>query len=269
MTEQAGVPRASGLRRGPVEPLSPQAWQRVELAVFSRLDAAAVPWSLAPAPLHSYAAPSRDRSLRVHWAASVGLALASAAAAASVLHLLRTPPAIEAGAPAELAVPAAPTPDAIEQRAPEPTRAPESAHATPSAPSHDAAPFRVQTGPAAPAPLAPAAPVPLAPPLLARATPRRDVSPPPSPGNDRERLFERAASLESADAPLALALYLSLASGDDAWAANALYAAARLEIDRGRLEAGAEHLEQYMVRFPRGENAVDVPALRQRIGADP
>jgi hypothetical protein len=78
-------------------------------------------------------------------------------------------------------------------------------------------------------------------------------------------LFERAARLESADAPLALALYLSLAAGDDEWAANALYAAARLEIDRGLYQAGAEHLTEYLARFPRGENSIDVRGLRQHL----
>jgi hypothetical protein len=256
MTEHASFSRASGLRRGPIEPLSPQAWQCVESAVFSRLDAAAVPWSLAPAPLHSDATPSMDRPLRVHWATSVGFALVSAATAASALHLMRPPPSIEAGPPAELAVPAPASPE---------RHAPESGHAAQPAASH-APPLRVQPSPAAPPPLAGA---PFAPPMLTRSTARRDAPQPPSPGDDRERLFERAASLESADAPLALALYLSLASGEDAWAANALYAAARLEIDRGLREAGAEHLQEYMARFPRGENAVDVRGLRLRVGLDP
>jgi hypothetical protein len=64
-------------------------------------------------------------------------------------------------------------------------------------------------------------------------------------------------------------MYLSLASGHDDWAANALYAAARLEIERGLIDAGAEHLTEYLARFPRGENVVDVRGLRQRVGLDP
>src|SRR5690349_1422714 len=100
MTERdIEVRRGGAFGRGVVEPLSSQAWQRVESAVFARLDAAVVPWSLAPEPLHSYAAPRADRSLRLHWATSVGLALVSAAASASALHLTRPPPRIEAGAP--------------------------------------------------------------------------------------------------------------------------------------------------------------------------
>src|SRR5438128_2423521 len=108
MTERPlGMQRGSALGRGPVEPLSPQAWQRVESAVFSRLESA-MPWSLAP--LHSYAAPRADRSPRLHWATSVGLALASAAAAASVLHYARPAPRLEGGPPAELGMPARPGP---------------------------------------------------------------------------------------------------------------------------------------------------------------
>jgi hypothetical protein len=107
-----------------------------------------------------------------------------------------------------------------------------------------------------------------APAQLARPSPRREPAEQTSPRSDREHLFERAASLESADAPLALAMYLSLASGHDDWAANALYAAARLEIDRGLIDAGVEHFSEYLARFPRGENVVDVRRLRQRIGLE-
>jgi hypothetical protein len=258
MTERhVDVRNASALGRGLVEPLSPQAWQRVESAVFARLDAASVPWSLTPEPFHSYAAPRPDRSLRLHWATSVGLALASAAAAASVLHLTRPPPHIEAGPPSELVMPAQPSPGlpAVERagRASEAQRL-----GVPRAPL------------AAPEPAAPAstAAPPSAPASLARSAARRQPPARTAPPSDRERLFERAASLESANAPLALALYLSLASGDDDWAANALYAAARLEIDRGLHDAGAQHLTEYLARFPRGENVVDVRGLRQRIGTE-
>jgi hypothetical protein len=276
---------AAGL--GSVEPLSPQAWQRVESAVFARLDAAAVPWSLAPAPLNSYAAPRPESSLRLHWATSVGLALASAAAAASVLHLMRPPPQLEAGTPAELVMPAtlAPALSAVE-RTPVGGPAPvsEPAWATPPV---QLRPLMLDANPLASEPshvnlasrgsgraLAPAAGDPVRPRLMrpstesapaARPSGRREHEPPPL---DREGLFERAASLEAADAALALTLYLSLASGEDDWAANALYAAARLEIDRGRHDAGAAHLAEYLARFPRGENVVDVRGLRRRIGVE-
>jgi hypothetical protein len=263
MTErEVDVRRGSALGRGVVEPLSSQAWQRVESAVFARLDAAAVPWSLSPEPLHSYAAPRSDRSLRLHWATSVGLALASAAAAASVLHLTRPPPRIEAGPPSELVMPAQPSPalPAIDLAG----RA--SGPALPREPALQAPPRVIEPVLAAPSRASgrsfPSAPVQVAHPSARREPPERTPAP-----SDRERLFERAASLESADAPLALALYLSLASGSDDWAANALYAAARLEIDRGLRDAGAQHLTEYLARFPRGENVVDVRGLRQRTGA--
>lgn len=265
MTERPfAVQRGSALGRGPVEPLSPQAWQRVESAVFARLDSA-LPWSLAEQPLHSYAAPRADRSLRLHWGTSVGLALASAAAAASVLHYTRPAPRVEAGPPAELAMPAPPAPaQPVVERPPSAIERSRTAiePASPRA-AAEADPPAVGSARALPAGAAPAPAVPLARASVHRPAPER------APSSDRERLFARAASLESADAPLALALYLSLASGDDDWAANALYAAARLEIDRGLHDAGAEHLREYLARFPRGENAVDVRGLRQRIGIEP
>jgi hypothetical protein len=263
MTERdVDVRRGCAPGRGVVEPLSSQAWQRVESAVFARLDAAAVPWSLSPEPLHSYAAPLSDRSLRLHWATSVGLALASAAAAASVLHLTRPPPRVEAGPPAELVMPAQPSlaSPAIEL----------AGHASgpvlPRVPMLEAAPRVIQPALAAPSRASDRS-FSGAPAQLAQPTTRREPSERTPALSDRERLFERAASLESADAPLALALYLSLASGNDDWAANALYAAARLEIDRGLHDAGAQHLREYLARFPRGENVVDVRGLRQRAGA--
>lgn len=254
-----------GLGRGAVEPLSPQAWQRVESAVFTRLDMAALPWSLAPGPVHSYAAPRADRSLRLHWATSVGLALASAAAAASVLHLTRPPAPIEAGPPAELMLPA--QPGRLPDIEPALTAPQLHASARAMAPPVESEPLRARPVPPLARPRADSLAA-SASTQLARPTPRREPAEPTPPRSDREHLFERAASLESADAPLALAMYLSLASGHDDWAANALYAAARLEIDRGLSDAGAEHLTEYLARFPRGENIVDVRRLRQRIGWD-
>jgi hypothetical protein len=254
-----------GLGRGMVEPLSPQAWQRVESAVFTRLDMAALPWSLAPEPAHSYAAPRSDRSLRLHWATSVGLALASAAAAASVLHLMRPPAPIEAGPPAELVMPVQPAsaPDIEPALTAAPPRASGRGMAPPVASEPRPAWLVPPIQPSRADSLTPGAPA-----QLARPSPRREPAEQTSPRSDREHLFERAASLESADAPLALAMYLSLASGHDDWAANALYAAARLEIDRGLIDAGVEHFSEYLARFPRGENVVDVRRLRQRIGLE-
>jgi hypothetical protein len=94
-------------------------------------------------------------------------------------------------------------------------------------------------------------------------------TPRPALRSDREIRFERAAGLEPGDAAEALALYLALARGQDAWAANALYAAARLELDRGDPESGILLLGEYSERFPDGENIVDVEALRARLGALP
>jgi hypothetical protein len=99
--------------------------------------------------------------------------------------------------------------------------------------------------------------------------PRRPRADRAAAGSDRERRFDRAASLESNDPAQALEVYLGLARGADAWAANALYAAARLELDRGDRSSGARLLEDYLERFPEGENSVDVQELRSRPGMTP
>jgi FecR protein len=91
----------------------------------------------------------------------------------------------------------------------------------------------------------------------------------PAPRSDRESRFDRAAGLESENAAEALDLYLALARGEDAWAANALYAAARLELDQGDRATGARLLGDYRERFPDGENIVEVEALRVRLAALP
>jgi hypothetical protein len=88
-----------------------------------------------------------------------------------------------------------------------------------------------------------------------------------APRSDRESRFDRAAGLESENAAEALDLYIGLARGEDAWAANALYAAARLELDQGDRATGARLLGEYRERFPHGENIADVEALRARLDA--
>ncbi|MDB4982119.1 MAG: iron dicitrate transport regulator FecR [Myxococcales bacterium] len=87
---------------------------------------------------------------------------------------------------------------------------------------------------------------------------------PPEPDARRassQVLFELAAQLEVRDPTTALSIYGQLAAADDAWAASALFAAARLEAERHRAPGARELSEAYLRRFPRGPNADDARAL--------
>lgn len=77
-------------------------------------------------------------------------------------------------------------------------------------------------------------------------------------------LYARAAHLESSDPAAAIALYRRIAGGEGAWAANALFAHARLELERGRRRAAMDLLEGYLRRFPKGANAQDAKRLLER-----
>ncbi|RMH43732.1 MAG: hypothetical protein D6689_04345 [Deltaproteobacteria bacterium] len=89
----------------------------------------------------------------------------------------------------------------------------------------------------------------------------QSAAPAPSP---RDR-YDRAARLEATDPSAAAAIYRDLARGAGPWAANALFAHARLELDRGRPARARELLEAYLRRFPRGANAADARALLERL----
>jgi hypothetical protein len=83
------------LREAPIEPLSHQAWRRVEAAVFTLLDEG-IAMPLPVGPYHSYAAPRERRRPRWPWTLGMGLSVA-AAAVASVVH------GVHSRRPAELA----------------------------------------------------------------------------------------------------------------------------------------------------------------------
>jgi hypothetical protein len=78
-------------------------------------------------------------------------------------------------------------------------------------------------------------------------------------------LFELAAQLEMRDPEAALRIYgeLAAAEGESSggWAASALFAAARLEGERGHGPRARELAESYLQRFPQGPNADDARAL--------
>lgn len=77
--------------------------------------------------------------------------------------------------------------------------------------------------------------------------------------------YEAAAALEPTDPARAQRLYAQLARGRDAWAANALYAAARLAEARGDLDVAVRYARAYLQRFPGGSNAALARALVARV----
>jgi FecR-like protein len=79
---------------------------------------------------------------------------------------------------------------------------------------------------------------------------------------ERARIdFERATRLESSDPAKALGIYAELGARRGPWAANALYAAARLEHERGNTQRASTLLKRYLERYPKGANASDARAL--------
>lgn len=128
----------------------------------------------------------------------------------------------------------------------------------------------------APPPVRPPAPAPATakPP---RATAPRDASPvpsvitrfptsvpdeaPPAPSPTPQQLFEQATKLERNAPDRALATYRELAGKGGAWGMNALFAAGRLEADRGHRAAARELLRRYLERYPGGPNAADARAV--------
>jgi hypothetical protein len=87
------------------------------------------------------------------------------------------------------------------------------------------------------------------------------AAPQPSPSEqatghpDARERFEAAARLESARPNEAAAMYRRLASESGAWAAPALFAQARLALDRGDRPGARRLLESYLHRYPSGANA--------------
>lgn len=92
----------------------------------------------------------------------------------------------------------------------------------------------------------------------ARARRKKDAPPPDEQPNTaatpRER-YEAAAAAESSRPEEALAAYRALAADRGAWADNALFAQASLELKLGRRAAARRSLTGYLARYPRGANA--------------
>jgi hypothetical protein len=87
-----------------------------------------------------------------------------------------------------------------------------------------------------------------------------------SPTSRRQRdRFDRAALLEASDPEQALRIYRGIAADGGRWGENALYAAGRLETERGRRASALRLLSTYLARHPHGANAPDARALLERL----
>lgn len=80
--------------------------------------------------------------------------------------------------------------------------------------------------------------------------------------------FEQAAALEARDPQRALWIYRGLSEESGAWASNALFALARLELERHMSAQAARDLRRYIQRYPRGLNVSDAHALLSKLRQD-
>ena len=87
---------------------------------------------------------------------------------------------------------------------------------------------------------------------------------PPSSPSPRER-YDRAAAIEATHPDEALSIYRELAAGSDSWAMNALYAEARLELERGNKDSARKRFAEYLQRYPTGPNANDARELSAKL----
>jgi hypothetical protein len=76
-----------------------------------------------------------------------------------------------------------------------------------------------------------------------------------------QELYDEAAQLEVKAPREAIELYRRAARGTGAWAANALFAQARLLLANGNRTAARKLLERYLSEHPRGANVADAEAL--------
>lgn len=119
------------------------------------------------------------------------------------------------------------------------------------------------------------------PPLGAPAAPARDTSaghgvpaethaaaPAPIravPSLSPREQYEAASKLEKQQPAAAIAQYRELAHQGGAWGENALFAAGRLEADRGDQDEARRLLREYLGRYPAGPNANDARQLLDRL----
>jgi hypothetical protein len=102
------------------------------------------------------------------------------------------------------------------------------------------------------------------PPRTAASLSRRDPSEAASSLSPRDQ-YEAASKLEAQQPAAAIAQYRELAHQGGAWGENALFAAGRLEADRGDQDEARRLLVEYLTRYPSGPNANDARRLVDRL----
>jgi hypothetical protein len=85
---------------------------------------------------------------------------------------------------------------------------------------------------------------------------------PPAP--TAKQRYEQAERLEATDPVRAISLYQDLVQEGGPWAPTALFAQARLELDRGRRAQARALLQTYLRRYPTGANAAMARRLLER-----
>jgi hypothetical protein len=230
---RVGIGATVAVRRGVVEVREHDELARVAAGEKWPGDVAGAPSQPVGSPLS--AAPSPGQAP----AQALPLALAPSQATSPIAS-----PATSPLAPT--VIPAAPPPRTT--RATARTRVASAAHATATAPTTTREPSAD----------------PLALPAAVDAAPTPPAPAPVMEPSAQEK-YEAAEQVERADPARALRMYTALAQGSDAWAQNALYAAGRLQADRGARSDAARLLEEYLRRFPRGSNAQDARSLRESL----
>jgi|HubBroStandDraft_5_1064220.scaffolds.fasta_scaffold48933_2 hypothetical protein len=99
-------------------------------------------------------------------------------------------------------------------------------------------------------------------PVETRATPSPTR---PATGLSPREQYEAASKLEAQQPAAAIALYRELVRQGGAWGENALFAAGRLEADRGDHDDARRLLGEYLARYPAGPNANDARQLLDRL----
>lgn len=125
--------------------------------------------------------------------------------------------------------------------------------AEPTPPARPGATARTESRPSRPSAASPAS-------SSAGRSEARESGPAVLPADPKQR-YEKAARLEATEPLAAIAIYRELARGKSPWAATALFAQARLELDRGNRREATRLLRDYLQRHPSGNNAADARAL--------
>lgn len=86
----------------------------------------------------------------------------------------------------------------------------------------------------------------------------------PAFASPREQ-YEAASKLEAQQPEAAVAAYRELSRQGGAWGENALFAAGRLQADRGSTDDARRLLREYLGRYPGGPNAADARQLLARL----